>query len=149
MQCIVHHHRHIRICIVVLVDLQFCKTWCSKPLLTAISVFLVLKLHGLLQFFANAQRRQRKIGTLVVSEKYPFTGFENYQKCLIFGFFASLTSWIWRIFPVKLQFENNSSNWFGFALFKHWMLQFDDFFKKLYLKFLRLIFTLKIQIFLH
>ena len=83
MQCIVHHHRHIRICIVVLVDLQFCKTWCSKPLLTAISVFLVLKLHGLLQFFANAQRRQRKIGTLVVSEKYPFTGFESYQKCLI------------------------------------------------------------------
>ena len=33
---------------------------------------------------------------------------------------------IWRIFPGKLQFENNSSNWLGFALLSSWMIQFDE-----------------------
>ena len=35
----------------------------------------------------------------------------------------------WWIFLVKLQFENNSSNWLDFALFSWWMMQFDEFFK--------------------
>ena len=33
----------------------------------------------------------------------------------------------WRIFQLNLQFENNSSNWLGFALFCLWMMQFNDF----------------------
>ena len=36
---------------------------------------------------------------------------------------------VWRIFQVILQFENNSSNWLGLALFSWWMEQFDEFFK--------------------
>ena len=36
--------------------------------------------------------------------------------------------WFLTNFQVKLQFENNSSNWLGFALFCKWMLRFDEFF---------------------
>ena len=32
-------------------------------------------------------------------------------------------------FQVKLQFENNSSNWIGAVLFILWIVQFDEFFK--------------------
>ena len=37
---------------------------------------------------------------------------------------------IWRIFQVKLQFENNSTNWLDFALCSYWMMQFNKIFKK-------------------
>ena len=59
MQCIVHHHRHIRICIVVLVDLQFCKTWCSKPLLLLQAIIFCPQTARAITIFANADDREK------------------------------------------------------------------------------------------